>query len=158
MESYINEQLYGTYNHQDCFICDFEERYDKEVKRTAGQVSIFLEAGYAYGMMQQYHRANPLMPPGKKARALTTIYKRHGWLPAVEKNGGVPPPRDVLPPPNVRTMFEHLELYCMDPNLELMRSIQSNQQLRLSLAHKLGIDGTSTFSSPLCSRPPTLGV
>ncbi len=139
IDEYLDDQLYGRHTHDDCFICDFQERYEKEVRASGGQTSVLLEGSYAYNLMREYHKEHPFTGRGKKAKALTKIYKLHVWNPAVKANNGRPPRH--LPQPDERKFVEHLTLFSLDPTSINMECIHAIRQLIWTFGSKLVVDG-----------------
>ncbi len=139
IEEYMDNEMYGRHAHENCFICDFQERYEKEVRRSGGQTPVLLEGSYGYNLMREYHKENPFKSRGQKARQLTRIYELHVWNPAVKANGGVAP--RYLPAPNVRKMVEHLTLYSLDPTAATMEAIHVTRMIMWAFSSKMVVDG-----------------
>jgi hypothetical protein len=132
----IDRMIAGENIHKDCFICEYQELYNRESARSN---SPMLAACYGYKLMAEFHRLNPQMPPVLKSKHLNRIYTIHIYNPAYEANGDRPP--KWLPKPNIRVMLEHLLYYNDDPVVYMQMCLHNLRDVLLLASSQAVVDG-----------------
>jgi len=142
INKYMDRELSKSNKHNDCFICNFQVRYEKEVQRRGGRGRVKREDLYAYALLIDSYYKSAFLPVRLRARKLCTLYRNHIYRPAVEKLGGRAPDPKILPKPSARVFLEHMTLFTNDPVAKRLMILRKMEELMHAASDRALVDGT----------------
>lgn len=145
MEEYMDHQQFGRQRHRDCFICNFQERYEHEsIRGRSGQL-FKRHDFYAYLLLQEYYQRHPTLDLMRKAEEMCRLYRIHiyePWTEAQQTRGNNKNNYYLnLPEPKERTFLEHLNFYTYDPVAGHMECVRNQQLFVLATKAKAIVSG-----------------
>jgi len=141
-EQYMDRQMDSQYSHRGCFICEFQERYQREVSHNGGQTEVLLAGSLGYKLLLNFYASHPWMDDHIKAYELTEIYRIHVWEPA-RKAGA----QRNFPYPDERVFLQHLLIYNFDPVAIELRCIKNMRMLAMTLASRIEVNGSTDLTA-----------